>query len=1706
MKPIEKEIEIQLMRKDIFKMAKLNLDYYQNENGYSDGPIEQELLKRIKSGENIENIIDKDDRWPILYHLSHLRENILNWYPFSSSAHLLEIGAGCGAITGMLCDKVAEVTSVELTKDRSLVIYERYKKRENLEIIVGNFHQIEFNKKFDYIILNGVFEYAASFTNTDAPYTDFLSQIKNLLKPEGKILIAIENRLGLKYLNGAKEDHTSQLFSGLDNYRFIEGVKTFSQKEWIDLIKEVGFSTYEFYYPVYDYKFANMIFTEDSFNVMDYNFFIHAFDNERFTFFDENEMMRSLINEGVFGKFSNSFLIEIGLREKKSKEEKVIFSKISNQRKSEFRIITKIIEKDQKKYVIKEGLNEKSILHLKRMLDHKINESKYFDNAKIEQMPKGVSMEFVQGDTFEKKIIKLLEKNKKSEFEDAIRNFADKIREGSIFTDQYRSRAFKMVFGEEDLGEKVYCKKNLNIDMLFSNIFLNDDIYKVIDFEWCFDFNIPVEFLIWRSLNMLYYCNPTINKNYSYKQIFEVIGVKIERFIKTFESWNKFFGDNYVGMEQFNHYEKEKFLLTNYSDSILNQYKIESRLYFDTGDGFNIDQALHNFKNISNNKLNLKYDLTKMEESICKLRWDPCENCCRIKNITLKSNELDINIYPINSVYKSNNWSYFLTNDPIYFIEGSLEKITNMEISCEIKKLTKKEIEVINRILQIQKEKEIETQEEEIETRIEAYNDLKNSYEIIVNSTIWKKSEPLRIMMDVSKEKLKNNKHTKLFYKTIINTKEKGIVKTIKKIKEFTLRQKEIKKFETKTGINLQDEKNLRYSAYESEYQYNKDFSNEYTEVKAITFYLPQFHRIKENDEWWGNGFTEWTNTAKTDSRFQGHYQPRVPHEDIGYYNLDDINVLKKQIELAKQHGIYGFCFYYYWFSGRRIMEKPVDMLLEHQEIDFPFCLCWANENFTRAWDGQDKEVLLGQMYTAEDRYKFIDDLQRYIEDKRYIRIENKPLIIVYNPGEIPEIKETFFAWRMRAKKIGIGEILIWTCQTANNTATKLKIENIIDGELEFPPHNMWYDVIGIRDIDLGGKEACIYDYRKLVDILEKKCSEKESSEKVPIYRTAMLGWDNAARRENNWTTFYGFSLKSFYKWVSLIIEEAREKFDESKRFIFVNAWNEWAEGTYLEPDEKYGYANINTFSKALLGIPFDEFKIFNKNSYQPIDVCLVNKFIESPRIAIQVHLYYLDTIDEIFREINKIPYKFDCYITTNTIKKKSIIEEKIIKYCHSDKFEVDVVENRGRDVAPFLIQMGNKISKYEYICHIHSKKTATNNYGEGWRSYLYHHLFGSRENIEQILNSFENNKRLGIIFPETYPLVEPQAHWGDNELDCKVLLQKMGLNDELNKELVFPVGNMFWARTSAIKRIFEMNLQIRDFPIEKGQTNLTLGHQIERLWGVVCVKDGYEILKTYNDFTNTQEYSSLRRIALYVHYDKKDIICQEDLDYLKSLNEFVEEIIFITNSDISNFEKNKVSSFVSKIIQRENVGYDFGAWKDVILSLGFPYLEKFDQLLLVNNSCYCRSYDFKDIFKKMESECVDFWGITLFPYLDDGEYIHKSCIDEHIQSYFQVFGKEVIKSEAFHEFWKSVKNYTNLIEVIANCETILTKKLSDAGFKYDVFIKETRIMSEILGNFSIPYEVPSALITLGSPFIKKKSKKYMSLSEKIKMKKIIKE
>lgn len=374
-------------------------------------------------------------------------------------------------------------------------------------------------------------------------------------------------------------------------------------------------------------------------------------------------------------------------------------------------------------------------------------------------------------------------------------------------------------------------------------------------------------------------------------------------------------------------------------------------------------------------------------------------------------------------------------------------------------------------------------------------------------------------------------------------------------------------------------------------YEDEEKFDGENSDVKAIAYHLPQFHAIEENNEWWGRGFTEWTNTRKSQPLFPGHYQPREPHDDIGYYDLSDAGVLRRQAEMARRHGIHGFAFYHYWFHGKRLLGKPVDLLLKHRDIDINFCLCWANETWSKRWDGKDSEILIKQTFSVEDDIAFIEFLAPYLADRRYIRVDGKPLLQVYRISKLPSPKGTTDRWRKWCRDNGIGELhLVAVTHSETNPSDDNLRKFGFDAYAAFVPHHFPCQRVeadeGLFD---GGYR---FDYASGVD---RYC---QGPSHPKVYECCTLGWDNTARFGRRANIYLNFSIRKYYEWVVEAIERTKRKFVPDNRIIFINAWNEWAEGVYLEPDKTYGYAYLNTTSRALYGKPLKaEKNVLNESS-----------------------------------------------------------------------------------------------------------------------------------------------------------------------------------------------------------------------------------------------------------------------------------------------------------------------------------------------------------------------------------------------------------------------------------------------------------------------------------------------------------------------------
>lgn len=344
------------------------------------------------------------------------------------------------------------------------------------------------------------------------------------------------------------------------------------------------------------------------------------------------------------------------------------------------------------------------------------------------------------------------------------------------------------------------------------------------------------------------------------------------------------------------------------------------------------------------------------------------------------------------------------------------------------------------------------------------------------------------------------------------------------------------------------------------------------SQPRLIAFYLTQFHPIPENDTWWGKGFTEWTNVTKAKPLFDGHDQPHLP-TDFGFYDLRVRATRHDQIQTAKKYGIDGFCYHYYWFSGRRLLQQPLDDMLADPDSNMPFCLCWANENWTRRWDAAEHEILIAQRYLPDDDLNFIKSLEPFFTDSRYIRLDGKPFLIVYRPQHLPDAKKTTTLWREYCRAAGIGEIHLCAALTHGNEDYA---QFGFDSGVEFPPHNAKCSNIAHSIPFHSSFRGYVVEYAKIATAyLERSYTHSN------VFSCVFPSWDNTARTGDRATLVLDSSPDNYEYWLAQTIEKTRKNFPNEERFVFINAWNEWAEGCHLEPDRKHGHGYLKATLKA---------------------------------------------------------------------------------------------------------------------------------------------------------------------------------------------------------------------------------------------------------------------------------------------------------------------------------------------------------------------------------------------------------------------------------------------------------------------------------------------------------------------------------------------
>lgn len=499
---------------------------------YESDNFESKVKDIIFNNEDFLQVIKNENIFEYHYFLSHLRHDLFNWYPFEEEANLLEIGSSYGQLTELFTKKVSRVVSIEDSESKAEIISKR---AEDAQIIISDFNEIDIDEKFDYIILCNIFEYAKSFQDSENPYEDYLKYLRNFLKEDGVILLALSNRLGLKYFAGFKEEHTNQYFTGIDGYVDVDFVETFSKTELESIIQSSGFNNYKFFYPYPNHEFPVIIHTDKFVNKMPYERRPDYFFN-RYDFFREDVLNQILAKDELAAYFSNSFLIEIRNSENEFPTDDIDYIKLNSNRVEEFRTIT-TIKSDG--YVYKSPLSPEADNHISNMF----YESKY-DLGKIKFLSSdlvgnSIRYKLLDDKTLEDEVLDAILKDDKGEFFSLIEDFYDALFYDSFESNEYANEEFLKVFKVKS-DKMFHCHEKSNLDLIFSNLFLINNDYVAIDYEWIFDFQIPLEYIFFRVLFHHTRANNIFNEFITIEEIFDYFELDYSDF-ELFKNWERNF-------------------------------------------------------------------------------------------------------------------------------------------------------------------------------------------------------------------------------------------------------------------------------------------------------------------------------------------------------------------------------------------------------------------------------------------------------------------------------------------------------------------------------------------------------------------------------------------------------------------------------------------------------------------------------------------------------------------------------------------------------------------------------------------------------------------------------------------------------------------------------------------------------------------------------------------------------------------------------------------------------------------------------------------------------------------------------------------------------------------------------------------------------------------------------------------------------------
>lgn len=1063
---------------------------------YSDGDeIEKRLREIVANASDVSvmsiELANHSTDWPSLYHLSRKRGNLLR--PFEEQLQgksVLEIGAGCGAITRYLGEIGAEVLALEGSPRRASIAASRCRGLKNVTILAEAFHLFKPIPQFDVVTLIGVLEYARKFFPGKGadPVDAMLATAKQFLQPGGKLIIAIENQLGLKYFAGFPEDHVGTPMFGIEEHYIQDSVVTFGRRELGARVGKAGLTAQQWWYPFPDYKLPSLMVSEAGAlpqDDLDLTPLIRGacISDPQYPAgisFNLERAWRPVVRNGLLGEMANSFLLVASDTDDVAQKDPPLAIHYATDRRPEFA-----------KKLVFEPLGKKGILTRQKAL---YPEAMPDPDSPLTQ--RLADQGFIKGELWQDRLVQIMS---------APDWRVEQIQEWfEVWFDAFCD------FVEIDRTQDI---TNLTVsgnyfDAIPRNMFIDENGKpKFIDQEWEFSKDIKVGFIIFRAF---------------FGSISSVSAVENQEYVSPINALKLF-------------YKVTNFDSSSFSENIIKDFiKLDREIKY-LADGLKIAT------------------LSNMEHWVIGER----------NNFSVTLKKLTQPDGQINTFNQALDW----WNGKIKALDKALAE-------------RDEQINILNR--------ELDGRNGQIKALNQALSEREREINQLLRSKSWRFTKPLRffhtnlVTRPLSAARCISSASIRRIWCQIPLSMEnkqklksilfKGLPFLFKWSHAYRNWQSSNKLFSDGTGllsVSIQDAGGDYIPLLKGKPLKDKP-------AKLVCFYLPQFHPIAENNTWWGEGFTEWTNVQPAQPQFVGHYQPHVPDE-LGYYNLLDPSVQRRQVELAKLYGIEGFCFYFYWFGGKRLLERPIENYFKNNSLQLSFCLCWANENWSRRWDGLDSEVLIAQQHSPEDDLAFIQHVAEYMRDARYIRIDGKPLLLVYRPSLLPSAKETAKRWRDWCRNEGIGEIFLAYTQSFEAVDPR---KYGFDAAVEFPPNNsappnITHSVTPIRD-EFG---CTVYDWHVFVER-----SEKYQPPGYKIFRSVCPSWDNTARRKSRGTIFCNNTPALYQRWLENAIRDTEKNMSKpDERLIFVNAWNEWAEGAHLEPDQRYGYAWLQATRDALL-------------------------------------------------------------------------------------------------------------------------------------------------------------------------------------------------------------------------------------------------------------------------------------------------------------------------------------------------------------------------------------------------------------------------------------------------------------------------------------------------------------------------------------------